>query len=67
MELARLRVFDIKLFFSINSEKILSKAPAAPRVCPVCDFVELMGGILSLKTFFIDSNSTGSPAGVEVP
>jgi hypothetical protein len=47
MELERLRVFDIKLFFSINSEKILSKAPAAPSVCPVCDFVELMGGTLS--------------------
>ena len=44
-----------------------SCTPAAPKVCPVRDFVELTIGISSLNTDFMAFNSIGSPAGVEVP
>ena len=53
--------------FSIHlQQSAVSIAAAAPRQCPVIDFVELQG-VLSLKILNIDLASVSSFASVPVP
>ena len=55
--------------FKANIEKIASNAPAAPRACPVADFVDDIDKVFKqlAKTDFTELNSKISPFGVEVP
>lgn len=51
-----------------STEQIASTAPAAPRVCPVIDFVELTGGVGSVPSSNLTAlGSTASLVGVPVP
>ena len=56
----------MKLLCIIIKENIASCAPAAPRECPLSDFVADMVGTLSPKTLRIAFASIISPCGVEV-
>jgi hypothetical protein len=65
--LSKFIVGGITLLLIERILKIDSIAPAAPKVCPVIDLVELMAGISSLKMLFIAVASARSPKGVDVP
>src|SRR3989339_1487604 len=56
-------------FWTTNAQVIASMALAAPMVCPIMDFIELIARFLGLSpnTFLIEIVSALSLAGVPVP